>query len=621
MSYSPNILIVDDIESNRLIFKRILSSLDVNIILSHSGIDALEKLEEQEFAVILLDIKMPEMDGFETLERIRRKPKFEFVPVIFISAVFSDESYQLRGVQSGSVDFLEKPIVPGVLTGKVSTYLKIHHQNRKIMENVNFQKDFLAKMSHEIRNPMNSILGMVDLLSELSLPEDGRKWMQVLHTAGKHLLSIIDDILDLSKIEAGELEIKIEEFDFKSHIENIVLLFQKKANDNCTTMTLEVDPSIPKIVAGDKLRIWQVLSNLINNAVKFTKKGTVKIKVNHKVVAEKEIIHFEVKDSGIGIPQDKLQYVFKRYTQMSSAVTRQFGGTGLGLQISSQLVSLMGGDVWVESKLGEGTSFHITIPFLPRLVKTRKRVLIVDDEADIRTVMELELEAYFDTISAKDGKEALEKVQQERVDMVVTDLAIPIFDGVELLKRMRDKGYEMPVTIISGQHEEFVLEKVKTLPNVKVFSKPVEMNELVDFLNSAKDKLKPTYKMVPLDLLLVDDTEDNHLLMSAYLKETPFKIDSVNNGEEALKKLEEKVFDLVIMDTNMPLMDGNTATKKIRSQNIKGKNGKPLVILALSAYATEAEKHESFEAGHDSYLTKPIKKDTLTNKILQMTSK
>ncbi|WP_207421393.1 response regulator [Desertivirga brevis] len=489
------------------------------------------------------------------------------------------------------------------------------------------KSSFLATMSHEIRTPMNGVIGMAGLLASTPINAEQKEYLDIIKTSGQSLLDLINDILDYSKIESGNLEMERQEFDIRQCVENVIDIFSEKAGSQKIDLVYDIDPQIPTVVLGDSHRLSQVLINLINNALKFTSSGEVFAKLNCRRCTERETeIEFVVSDSGIGIPEEKLERLFKPFSQIDSSTTRKYGGTGLGLVICQKLVNLMGGNIEVKSKLGKGSAFSFSLTFESRpdgeisnepLKWYNEKVLLVDDNDLSRNTVKTWLKRWgLAVLDAPSGKQALEILLERRdISLIITDKLMPEMNGIELAMEIKKILPSIPILLMARMGNE-AFSKYPQLFS-KQITKPVKEKSLFkilyDELSSAEPKpvsmkkvsahaLSEDFaKLYPLTILLAEDNLINQKLATRVLNKLGYEIDLANNGVEAVAAVQKKTYDLVLMDVQMPDMDGLEATRSIRS----GSSAQP-EIVAMTANAMPGDKEACFEAGMNNYISKPI---------------
>ncbi len=670
MEKKYDILIVDDRPENLLTLEGILESPQLNIIKARSGNEALGLLLEYDVALVLMDVQMPGMDGFETAEIMRSSERTKHIPIIFVTAISKQRKHIFKGYETGAVDYLYKPLDLEILKSKISAFIELFKYKEsleqtaaKLQETVEQLHDakiaaeeatkakstFLASMSHEIRTPLNGIIGIAELgLLDKDLSALQAERFLDIKNSGQNLLEIINDILDISKIEAGKLDLEETEFSIREMLDTVFKIINVFAQNKDIDLIVEMTPNIPDILIGDQLRIRQILTNLLNNAVKFTDKGLVRLRIELIDLVEEQIrLRFCVEDTGIGIAKENQELLFEKYTQAEASTTRKHGGTGLGLNIARMLVDLMGGKIDLDSEEGKGSRFFFTINLItgdhtydPSELKANpplkyNRVLLVSALEELRSPFKTIFDFWkIETAYASTPDEAAKRLAKNPFDVVFLD-----FNGYE--KNIRETISQIEkaagnagtrLALLYEQKVNTEINRLKKLEKYGFLNKPVLQRDLRDYFQGAtphsrmvkavektreeiKTRNSDSQISLPFgdgtEILVAEDQLINRKVITQFLERKGWSVEVVENGKQAVKTLEKHPhrFSVVLMDVQMPIMDGFEATRQIRLAEAGQKTHIP--IIAMTAHAMKGDKEQCIAAGMDNYLSKPVNPEEL----------
>jgi len=663
-----NILIVDDRPENLLTLEGILESPELTIIKANSGNEALGLLLEYRFALVLMDVQMPGMDGFETAEIMRSNEKTKHIPIIFVTAISKQRRHIFKGYETGAVDYLYKPLDLEILKSKINAFIDFFKhrealelttiklsQSVKELEKAKMEAElatgaksnFLASMSHEIRTPLNGIIGMADLgLMDEDLSELQMERLNDIKNSGQTLLEIINDILDLSKIEAEKLELEEIELSLRSVIEKIFNTISISAYKEGNELICDIDPDIPDTLIGDPLRLRQILLNLLNNAVKFTKDGTIKLNIKKVDLVEEQIrLKFEVIDNGKGIAADVVNHLFDSYAQASLDTTRKYGGTGLGLNISQKLVKKMGGNIKIKSEEGKGSNFYFSLNLITgeasdneydiNLLKPNKdiKILILENNAHAAASIKTQLD-FWEIASQHTNniEDSIQLLKKTNFDLIIIDFEFGIHTGDQTVEKLQKEfpKNDFKIVFLTPLKSKIEVAKLKKTEMFSFLTKPVIQNKLKDILeinlgnrqtksktrkSSEKPEDKKTSKTDSFSILIAEDQIINMKIISQLLSKKGFNFTTAENGLIALNAYKDNgdKFDMILMDVQMPEMNGLETTTEIRK--IEKGSDKHIPIVAMTAHAMKGDKEKFIAAGMDDYLSKPVNPQALYSTI------
>ncbi len=632
------VLIVDDEPVNLHVLVNYLSRHHYQLTLASSGQETLNLLDEgYEPDIIILDVMMPRMTGFEVTHIIRKTKGLHELPILLLTAKNQAQDI-VTGLEAGANDYLIKPVAKEELLARIRTHLSIKHlkaSREAALETARLKSEFLANMSHEIRTPMNAIIGVSDLLYNTSLSDEQKDYVSTIRTGSDTLLTLINDILDFSKIEAGKLELEQQAFSIRSCVEDALDLVSGIAHKKDLNLAYWIDFNVPIQIKGDITRVRQILVNLLSNAIKFTQVGEVMVKVSAQPITQTTEqdaefkMTFAVCDTGVGIPKELQEKLFQAFTQVDSSITRRYGGTGLGLTICKRLTELMKGRIWVDSVEDQGSTFYFTM-CLPAVLPAKnvqkwqatprafsgKRWLMLEEYSTNREIVCQLSKFWAADIQVTDYQDFIHQIKIPLTfDAVLIEWPSDVLKSNALQEALEPLSQKLPLLLItSGCHASSITSLFKAFITRPI--RPERLYESLAQIYHHESKKVDTQKSIEKNslnmqwrILLTEDNLVNQKVALLVLKQLGLKADIANNGLEALTAVQENTYDVVFMDMQMPEMDGLTATRAIREQDLERQPW----IIAMTANAMEEDQKACFDAGMNDYVSKPVRPQKLSD--------